>query len=131
MENKIKALAKFLDVEKEDAELYIERGEYFVLTDDEADEKAYEYIKESLWAFNASFICDMCSIDRAMVEAIQAMQEKKCESCNDAILRMVEGSCGLDDFVKEAISADGRGHFISQYDGNENEEGEFFIYRMN
>ncbi len=40
-----------------------------------------------------------------------------------------------DEFVSQAISADGRGHFLNTYDGNENEqtiEGTtFYIYRMN
>lgn len=31
----------------------------------------------------------------------------------------------------EKINADGRGHFISYYDGNENEQNGFFIYRLN
>jgi len=41
----------------------------------------------------------------------------------------------IDSFVDAAISADGRGHFMSSYDGNENEEEvngtTFYIYRIN
>lgn len=33
--------------------------------------------------------------------------------------------------VADAIRCDGRGHFLSQYDGEEVEAGEFFIYRLN
>lgn len=29
--------------------------EYLVLTDDEADDKVKEYIKETVWAFNPTF----------------------------------------------------------------------------
>jgi hypothetical protein len=41
----------------------------------------------------------------------------------------------IDSLVEDAISADGRGHFLSSYDGDENEEtvnGQtFYIYRTN
>ncbi len=53
------------------------------------------------------------------------------ERSNDAVLSLVERTCGLDDFVEDAVSADGRGHFLSHYDGEENEQGEYFIYRLN
>jgi hypothetical protein len=36
-----------------------------------------------------------------------------------------------DDLVDEAISADGRGHFIATYDGEEAEAGRFYVYRIN
>ena len=37
----------------------------------------------------------------------------------------------MDEFIEDAISSDGRGHFLSPYDGEENEEGDYFIYRIN
>lgn len=37
----------------------------------------------------------------------------------------------IDTFVYDAIDADGRGHFLSFYDGREHEQDEFFIYRTN
>jgi hypothetical protein len=44
---------------------------------------------------------------------------------------LVEKSGKFNDFADEAISADGRGHFLSGYDGNENEQDGFYIYRTN
>jgi hypothetical protein len=105
--------------------------EYAIGTDEEADNAAREYIESSLWAFNASFILSECDLPLELEEGIQAMQEKQCESCNDAILALVEKTCGLDSFVQSAISADGRGHFLSSYDGNEDEAGEYYVYRIN
>ena len=59
----------------------------------------------------------------------------KCESNNDVIYNTIQKTCGIDEFVSSAISADGRGHFMSSYDGCENEEtveGQtFYIYRLN
>jgi len=54
--------------------------------------------------------------------------QEKCESANEALKAMITD---LDEFVEEAIGVDGRGHFLSTYDGAEEEEGEYFIYRVN
>jgi len=108
------------------------REEYAVGTDKEADEACKEYIKDSAWAFRSSFICDYCNLPQELEEALEAMQSKKCEGANDAILALIKKTDGgLDGFVEEAISADGRGHFLSSYDGDENEIDGFFIYRIN
>jgi hypothetical protein len=107
------------------------RKEYAVGTDKEADEACKEYITDAAWAFRSSFICEYCKLPQELAEALEALQEKKCEGANDAILALIEKTDGgLDRFAEEAISADGRGHFLSSYDGNENEKDGFFIYRI-
>ena len=45
------------------------------------------------------------------------------------ILALIEETCRIDKFVDDAIDTDGRGHFISSYDGEEVEAEEYFIYR--
>jgi len=116
------------EVEDYDVEDY--GNDYLVLTDSEADEKAKEYILDSVWAFNASFLAGETGIDEEVFTAIQA--NDRCESNNSAILRLIDDE---DSFVESAISADGRGHFMNSYDGNENEENVFgdtyYIYRVN
>jgi hypothetical protein len=109
----------------------VDGEEWLVCTDSEADETAKVYIKDSLWAFNASFILCECGLDSSGEDSLKAMQEKSCESANDFIKSLVEKTCGLDSFVESAISADGRGHFLSSYDGEEVELGEYFGYRTN
>ena len=128
---KEEALSKFLDCDTEEAEKYIEDGDYLVLTDEEADEAVDENIKDSLWAFNASFIISECGLNFTKEESIQKMQQSQCESCNEIIRTIIDGSCGIGEFVRSAVSSDGRGNFLSGYDGEENEEGKFFIYRIN
>jgi len=100
-----------------------------VLTDDEADEVAKEYIEQSLWAFNASFLVAYLP-DGVGEEVIEALQPQ-CEGANDAIRSMVGDR--FDDLVADAIGADGRGHFVSSYDGEEHEvdvDGvTFYIHR--
>ncbi len=117
-----------IEVEPYDESNY--NNDYLVLTDEEADEKAKEYILDTVWAFKPSFLADETGIDVEVFDAIQ--NNGRCESNNKAILSMIDDEDG---FVESAISADGRGHFLSGYDGNENEEtveGEiFYIYRQN
>jgi hypothetical protein len=104
--------------------------DYLVLTDEEADEKAKEYILDSLWAFTPSFLASATGISSKVFEAIQ--NNGQCESNNDAILSTVDDEDAL---VEQAIQWDGRGHFLSHYDGNEDSETvnetEYFIYRQN
>jgi len=136
-QTKLEALVKYLGVDKDEVQeiddnrFEVGREEYLVLTDEEADEAAKEQIKDSLWAFNASFIISECGLDASGEESLKHMQEKSCEGANDFILSLVEKTCGLEEFVEAAISADGRGHFLAPYDFEEIEEGEYFIYRTN
>ena len=137
MKSKIKALADFLG---ESVETLRDNGnncyqvvdgmEYLVLTDEEADEQARTDIEDSLWAFNAEFILKSCGLDSGsnVIESLRKMQEDSCEGCNDFIRALIEGTCGIDAFVEEAILADGRGHFLSTYDGEEGEQDGYFIY---
>lgn len=96
--------------------------ELLILFDDEADEKCEESILDTLWAFNPDFIASHVNSGRIddfgeLVKSISAIQEQ-CEGANSAVKAMIED---LGDFVQDAISADGRGHFLSSYDGNEYE----------
>ena len=135
---KLLALAKYLDVNPSELsessydESLIKLGnqEYLVLTDSEADERCAEYIKESLWAFNASFIIDHSRAEwsEELEKSIQETQSKLCESANSFVEALIDD---LNAFIQDAIGADGRGHFLSSYDGEENEQDEYFIYRQN
>lgn len=135
---KVKALAVFLNVTEEeidsseyDENLFeFENQEYLVLTDEEANERTKEYISDTVWAFNTDFIIQHSSTldyDKASEQVIRAIQDLY-ENGNEAIKKLIDD---FDEFVENAISADGRGHFISGYDGEENEEGGFYIYRIN
>ena len=136
---KVKALQNHLELDKDEVnEITLEDGEcfhygdkeYLVLTDDEADEKAKDYIKDSAWAFNSSFLASHSKGD--VDEEVFKCLSEKCESSNDAILSLIKD---VDHFVDDAISSDGRGHFMSTYDGCENEEeinkNTYYIYRTN
>ena len=113
-------------------------NEYRVLTDEEADKAAEEYIEESLWAFNAEFILEHSKIEVVgheydeIVKAFRKMQETLCESASALVKALVTDiNDSIDDFVQAAVEADGRGHFISSYNGEEYESENFYIYRTN
>ena len=134
---RIKALSKYLGLTKEEEkEIYYEsydiycfgNQEYLVLTDDEADEKVAEYIKDSVWAFNPSFLSSHSGINEDVFKLLQ----DKSESANEAVLKLIKD---FDKFVEDAVATDGRGHFLSSYDGNENDHEHdnetYYIYRTN
>lgn len=136
MTNKIDTLAEFLNVSKDEAQNLIDNEDYLVLTDEEADQRASDEILNSLWAFNADFILqhnqkmqNVCASEwDAAKESLEHAQSIQCESLNGLVLALIDD---INEFCEDAIYADGRGHFISFYDGEENELNGLFIYRMN
>lgn len=108
-------------------ELHAEGNDYLVLTDEEADNAAADYIAESLWCFNASFLADNTGLPEEVFTALQ----DKCEGANDTFRKLVDAAGDFDALVSDAIGADGRGHYLSSYDGHEWQVGEYYIYRTN
>ncbi len=113
-------------------------NEYAVGTDEECDSAAADYVRQSLWAFNSSFLS--CQTD--LPEEVFTALSEQCEGANDAIEKLVEKCVdgGVEAFAKEAVSCDGRGQLLNSWDGNEGEvcfangsEGYdyFNIYRVN
>lgn len=170
---KVDALAEHLNVEPDTIsvshgtyESDEEKGEYIVLSDDEADKAARRYIEDSVWAFNIDFTIHYIDLKStikylgletswfnededeeveydddeevfymnmgmSLEDYLKQLQDKS-EGGNDDILNLIED---MDWFVKDAIASDGRGHYLSNYDGRENEEEingtYYYIYRTN
>ena len=115
--------------------------EYLVIYDDRVYATAYHEISQLLWAFDTDFILDHLKDDIKYCDApvdldelkagIDIAKEKLCEGANAIIHALIDD---LEEFVDDAIAADGRGHFISPYDGEEHEvtvDGEtYYIYRI-
>jgi len=105
---------------------------YIVCTDEEAHEMAASYIRESVWAFNASWLATVTGLDAEIFSKLQ----ENCESSNDAIFSLIESTCGMNELVQSAVGEDGLATFIP---GCETEEEvvripytgqEFYIFRM-
>lgn len=131
---KQQALANFLEVEVTEFEInndeyILPNGDsYLVLTDDEADEWATTEINEMLWAFNADFLASYTGLHEAVFVALAEGYEKS----NEAIMALINNAGSMDEFVQECIDADGRGHFVANYDGDEIElENDYYAYRVN
>jgi hypothetical protein len=108
-------------------------GEYQVMTSFEANEACKAYIRENLWAFRIEFLeAHSDVITSRNAGAIHKMQEALCEDANEVVSALVRD---FDALVEDAIASDGRGHFLSSYDGEEHEiayNGEtYYIYRVN
>ena len=89
-------------------------GEYAIAeSEDEANSAARQYIKESVWAFNSDFLASHCNIS---AENLAKVQQELCEDANEVLREIISD---FDHFVKDAITADGRGHFLSINDGEE------------
>jgi len=107
--------------------------DYRVLTDDESNEAVREYIEESLWAVRYEFLCAhsdaICDIPK---DTWNEMVNKMYESANPMVKRLIDD---FDHFIDDTIRSDGRGHFLSGYDGEEWEikvdDEYFYVYRMN
>lgn len=140
--DRIAALAQHLDEDPETmaegraSEIDAGRRSYLVLTDEEADERAREEIENSLWAFQTTFLRAhskiLGSMNEAGIKAWDQARETMCEEANDLVRALIDD---LDHLVADAIACDGRGHFVSGYDGEENEatyQGRtVYIYRVN
>ena len=64
------SFADFCENECDEVEDF-DNDDYLVLTDEEADEKAADYIKDSLWAFNASFLSSETGYPIEVFESLQ------------------------------------------------------------
>jgi|TARA_R100000005_G_C4997761_1_gene204454 hypothetical protein len=131
--NKVNAVAEFMDLNdigkanithQDDHYYTFGNQEYMVLTDAEAQDKVTESIKETVWAFTPDFLASHSGIDREVFKKLQ----ESCETANDAIFKLIKD---FDHFVNDAVGADGRGHFLSSYDGEEHQKGDFYLYRTN
>ena len=102
--------------------------DYLVYTDEEATEAVREDIEEMLWAFTPSFLSAHTGVDEEVFVALA----DRCEANNDSFKRMIKD---FDHFVNDAVLCDGRGHFLAQYNHEENEitfNGiTYYIYRRN
>lgn len=142
IELKMKAIAKMLNVSVDLLErtfdTYYEHkeevGEYRVFTKKERESEVKEQIKNDLWTFTPEFLHEKTEFDIVIFQAF--LDSQLCESANDAIMALIESSCGIDDFIQTAIDQQGYAYYLSYYD-NEFEEtvsiedNTFYIYRTN
>jgi len=89
----------------DEAQSDFDSEDYLVYTDEEADEAVRENIEQSLWAFTPSFLSAHTGVDVYVFESLV----DNCEANNDSYKAMIKD---FDAFVEDAVSCDGRGHFL-------------------
>ena len=113
--------------------------EYLILTDEEAEEMARDYIIDMLWSFNADFLMDhMDAVDllntsecEAFRKSLEKIQGDLCE-CSNPIISALIGD-NIDNLIEDAIETDGIGWFVGCYDGSDDSieyDGvDYYIFR--
>lgn len=154
MDKKKEALAQHLEFEPDEVKtadgyeksVYEAEGRRWeVWTDAEADEEAQRYIERQLWSFKTDFLLNYRDNGESLTDglsdyekkdfekSLRKLQEDKCEGANPIIVKLIESFSSIENFAKMAMDVDGRGHFLSSYDGTEREEkvdGEYYyIYK--
>lgn len=117
------AARSFLEDEDAEPETYDSRvyglaGDWLILTDEEADEEAREAIRRDVWAFVPSFLVAYMP-EGVTEDVLSTIAESKCEDAAPCFLAMIGDR--FEDFASDAISTDGRGRFLSGWDGCEHE----------
>ena len=113
-------------------EIDFDGGEWTICTYEQATNRAKDYILDSVWAFNASFLSSHTGIDEDAIQAIH--DNNKCEGNNKLLLRLIKDEQA---FIDDAIGCDGLGHFLNSYDGEyielgNDSNGVFWVaYRTN
>ena len=115
--------------------------EYLVVTEQEAAEIIAEQIENELWAFHPEWLIrhtllrdtpKFATADYgAVLQAFTAIQHNLMETCNPMLKALIEATCGMPLFIEEAIAQNGHGHFLAPYGEHEEQQGDFYIYRMN
>jgi hypothetical protein len=86
-------------------------------TDDEAQTAAVECARESLWAFNTEYLGGELGWESNQITSIKKMQSELCEDAQPIILQLLGDKA--EEILTNAVDMDGRGHFLSGYDGEE------------
>lgn len=107
-------------------ELNDDSAEYLVLDEEEREEELQDNIKETCSYFIPEFLAEETELPS---EVFKALVDKN-EAVYKLLERCVDG--GFEQFCEDAVNADGYGHFLSGYDGEELElTDDLFAYRTN
>ena len=131
---KANALLEYINEDGYDEriELSSEDGDYISLTDGTVylvvtEDEAREYLKEEILLtfgyFNSGFLSSFTGLPERLFQDGMEFSEDEVQEIFDAT------HTNINDFASEAEAADGLGHFLASYDGNEIELGSFLGFR--
>lgn len=102
-------------------------GQWLVLDEDEALERATEDIKRSVGYFKTWFLSQYTE---ASEELLNFLTQHEKHNLVEEILKL-DPNFSWERFVEDAVSEDGYGHFLNTYDGKTRELGSgLYLFRM-
>lgn len=105
----------------EDGEFFVtENGKYLVLSDEEAQERAIEKLKETISECDSSVLSQYTGLSEETFLELEDNDEE--------ILNLVTKSGRLEEFAEDVIEDTGRGFFLDSCDGLEIEVGGYYMY---
>ena len=103
---------------------FSDNTEYIILDEEQQLESVKDSIQETASYFSSGFLEAMTDIPSEAFDAL--------EGHDNAVVKIIESTCGLDAFAEECIDVDGAGHFIAYYDGEQIElDGIYSAFRIN
>ena len=103
---------------------FSDNSEYIILNEEQQLEAVKDSIYDTASYFNTVFLEEMTGIPSEAFEEL--------EGHDNAVVKIIEATCGLDDFTEECIDVDGAGQVLAHYDGEEIElDGEYSAFRIN
>lgn len=104
--------------------LIIDDEEYAVAEgEEEATKAARQVVEDTICYFRPDFLAAHSDVP----EKVFMFLAGSCFDDNEAYKAMIYD---VEDFIDDAIDADGRGHFLNTYDSKEHEIGEYFLYQI-
>lgn len=108
--------------------------EYNIFNESQRHMEATVYILETVEYFNPNFLSLHTGLDEDVFVGVSELKR-----ANALVTALIKGTCGITEFVNEAVDTDGYGHFLSPYDGEEIEldviDGwdtvKYYAYRVN
>jgi hypothetical protein len=106
--------------------------DWLVCSDATADHLFADQVTDSLWSFRPEFLAGETGLP---VEAFKCLATLG-DNGNAAVIALVKATCGIEALINSAEQADGRGHMLSGYDGEELEvrvsgRKTWYVYRTN
>lgn len=93
---------------------------WYAVHSEDLDQVSTDAVLETAWAFRPQFLADHTGLPVELFDALVA--NNRCEDNNEVVLTLLRKvGPGIEAFVRDAIAADGVGHFLSPYDGEEHE----------
>lgn len=103
-------------------EFVIDGRTILVLTEDESLVRATEIIKDSISHFKPEYLANETGLPEETFEELKGK--------DDAVLKIIESQMKLTEFIKDVVKHEGYGPFISSYDGEQYEYGDYFVYQL-